>query len=281
MQCIISGDLLENLMLRTKLKHMKIAVLIKQTPDTETKANLGPKGLESSGVKFILNPYDEFAVEEAIQLRDKLKGEAVVVSLGPDRVVEAMRTALAMGCDTGVHVKVSDDELKKLDSFTVAKALAEALKKHGPFGLILAGKQAIDDDALAVPQMVAEFLELPRATVVSKMTIAADGKSAKVHRAVEGGAEEVVELPLPAVIAAHKGLNTPRYASLPGIMKAKQKKVEVLDLAALGISADDAKVTYEKFELPPEKAPGKIFKGSAQELAQQIVHHLRNEAKVI
>jgi electron transfer flavoprotein beta subunit len=260
---------------------MKIAVLVKQTPDTETKANLGAQGLETNGIKFILNPYDEFAVEEAIQLRDKLKGEAVVVSLGPDRVVDAMRTALAMGCDTGIHVKVSEDDLKKLDSFTVAKALAAALKQKGPFDLILAGKQAIDDDALAVPQMVAEFLELPRVTVVTKLEMAADAKSAKLRRAVEGGAEEVIEVSLPAVVAAHKGINTPRYASLPGIMKAKQKKIDAIELAALGLSTNDAKVTYEKFELPPEKAPGKIFKGSPQELAQQIVQHLRNEAKVI
>jgi electron transfer flavoprotein beta subunit len=260
---------------------MKIAVLVKQTPDTETKANLGAAGLETAGVKFILNPNDEFAVEEAIQLRDKIKGEAVVVSLGPDRVVDAMRTALAMGCDTGIHVKVSEDDLKKLDLFTVSKALAEALKQKGPFDLVLAGKQAIDDDALAVPQMVAEFLGLPRATVVTKLEVAADAKSAKARRAIDGGAEEVIEIPLPAIIAAHKGLNTPRYASLPGIMKAKQKKVDVVELSALGLSTNDAKVTYEKFELPPEKAPGKIFKGSAQELAEQIVQSLRNEAKVI
>jgi electron transfer flavoprotein beta subunit len=260
---------------------MKIAVLVKQTPDTETKANLGAQGLETTGLKFILNPYDEFAVEEAIQLRDKLKGEAVVVSLGPDRVVDAMRTALAMGCDTGIHIKVSEEELKKLDSFTVAKALASALKQKGPFDLILAGKQAIDDDALAVPQMVAEFLELPRVTVVTKLEMSADAKTAKLRRAVEGGAEEVIEVTLPVLVAAHKGINTPRYASLPGIMKAKQKKVELIELAALGLSSNDAKVTYERFELPPEKAPGKIFKGSPQELAEQIVQHLRNEAKVI
>jgi electron transfer flavoprotein beta subunit len=260
---------------------MKIAVLVKQTPDTETKAKLGATGLETAGLKFILNPYDEFAVEEAIQLRDKFKGEAVVVSFGPDRVIEAMRTALAMGCDTGIHVKVSEEDLSKLDSYVVAKALAEALKQKGPFDLVLAGKQAIDDDALAIPQMVAEFMEIPRATVVAKMTVADDGKSAKAHRAVEGGAEEVIEIPFPAVIAAHKGLNTPRYASLPGIMKAKQKKVDVLELSTLNLSVDSAKVTYEKFELPPEKAAGKIFKGSATELAQQLVQHLRNEAKVI
>lgn len=257
---------------------MKIAVLVKQTPDTETKAKLTDSGLDTNGVKFIMNPYDEFAVEEAIQLKEKSSGEAVVVSLGPDRVVEAMRTALAMGCDSGIHIKVDDAEIAKFDSFAVSKAIAETLKDKG-FDLVLAGKQAIDDDALAVPQMVAEFLGWGRATVVTGLEIA--DKNAKAKRAVDGGAEESVEFALPAVVAAHKGLNTPRYASLPGIMKAKQKKIDVVEASSVGVSADTAKVSYENFELPPEKAPGKIFKGEAPELAQQIAEHLRNEAKVL
>jgi electron transfer flavoprotein beta subunit len=260
---------------------MKIAVIVKQVPDTETKPNLGPKGLELAGVKFILNPYDEFAVEEAIKTRDKLKGDITVFSLGPDRCVEALRTALAMGCDNGVHVQVSEDENKSLDSFAVAKTLAGALKAKGPFDVVFAGKQAIDDDALAVPQMVAEFLQIPRATVVTKLEFGADGKSAKVNRAVEGGAEEVIELPTPCLIAAHKGLNTPRYASLPGIMKAKQKKLDVLNLAACGTSVADSKIEMEQFELPPERKAGVKFTGSPEEIAQKIVAALRNEAKVI
>ncbi len=260
---------------------MKIAVLVKQTPDTETKAKLNATGLDMSGLKFILNPYDEFAVEEAIKLRDATKGEAVVVSLGPDRVVEAMRTALAMGCDSAIQVQCSDAETNALDSYAVAKALAAALKSKGPFDLILAGKQAIDDDAMAVPQMVAAFLEIPRVSVVTKLEIDAASKKVKAHRAVEGGAEEVAELTLPCVIAAHKGLNNPRYASLPGIMKAKQKKVDVVPLASTGVSTADSKIEAVSFELPPEKAAGKVFKGSPEELAQQIVSALRNEAKVI
>lgn len=260
---------------------MKIAVIIKQVPDTETKANLGAKGLETTGVKFILNPYDEFAVEEAIKTRDKVKGEATVFSLGPDRVVDALRTALAMGCDSAVQVQVSEDELKSCDSFVVAKGLAEALKQKGPFDIIFAGKQAIDDDALAIPQMVAAFMDIARATVVTKLEIAADGKSAKANRAIEAGAEEVIELTLPAIIAAHKGLNTPRYASLPGIMKAKQKKIDVLPIASLGTGPQDAKVEMVSFELPPERKAGQKWTGTPEELAQKIVHALRNEAKVI
>ncbi len=261
---------------------MKIAVLVKQVPDTETKAQLGPAGLETTGVKFILNPYDEFAVEEGIKTRDKLKGDVTVISLGPDRCNEALRTALAMGCDNAIQVQVgSEDDYKKLDSFVVAKALAEALKQKGPFDVVFAGKQAIDDDAFAVPQMTAEFLGWPRASVVTKLEIAADGKSAKGSRAIEGGAEEQFETPLPTVIGAQKGINTPRYASLPGIMKAKQKKIDVVPLASLGLSVADAKVEMGGFELPPEKKPGKKFTGTPEEMAHQIVQALRNEAKVI
>jgi electron transfer flavoprotein beta subunit len=129
--------------------------------------------------------------------------------------------------------------------------------------------------------MVAEFLEIPCATVITKLEWAADGKAAKVNRQIEGGAEEVVSLPLPAMIAAHKSLNTPRYASLPGIMKAKQKKLDVLPLATLGTSAADAKVEFSNFELPPERKAGVKWTGTPEELAQKIVHALRNEAKII
>jgi len=260
---------------------MKIAVIIKQVPDTETKPNLGPTGLQMSGLKFIMNPYDEFAVEESIKTRDKFKGDITVFTLGPDRSVEALRTALAMGCDNGVQVQCSEDDLPKIDSYVVAKALAAALKQKGPFDVIFAGKQAIDDDAFAVPQMVAEFLEIPASTVITKIDWAADGKSAKVNRQIEGGSEEVISLPLPAVIAAQNGLNKPRYASLPGIMKAKQKKIDVLPLASLGTGPQDSKVEMMQFELPPERKAGVKWTGTPEELAQKIVHALRNEAKVI
>lgn len=258
---------------------MKIAVLVKQTPDTETKAKVSPNGLDLTGVKFILNPYDEFAVEEAIKTRDTTKGTATVISVGPDRVIEAQRTALAMGCDDAIHIKVSEEEYKNCDSFVIAKALSEVVKQKG-FQLVLTGKQAIDDDALAVPQMVAELLGWSRATVVTKIEGVTDA-TIKVRRAADGGAEEVMELKAPALIAANKGLNTPRYASLPGIMKAKQKKVEVVPLESLGLGAKDSKIEAINFELPPEKAAGKVFKGTPEELAKQIVDALRNEAKVI
>jgi electron transfer flavoprotein beta subunit len=129
--------------------------------------------------------------------------------------------------------------------------------------------------------MVAAFLDIPRATVVTKLEINADGKSAKANRAIEGGAEETIDLPLPCLIAAHKGINNPRYASLPGIMKAKQKKIDVLPIASLGTGPQDAKIELSNFELPPERKAGQKFTGTPEELAQKIVHALRNEAKVI
>ncbi len=258
---------------------MKIAVLVKQTPDTETKAKVSATGLDLTGLKFILNPYDEYAVEEAIKTRDATKGTATVISVGPDRVIDAQRTALAMGCDDAIHIKVSEEEYRNCDSYVVAKALADVVKKNG-FTLVLCGKQAIDDDALAVPQMVAELLGWSRASVVTKIEEISEAKI-KVRRAIDAGAEEVVELTAPALIAAHKGLNTPRYASLPGIMKAKQKKIETVPLESLGLGAKDSRTETINFELPPEKSAGKVFKGTPEEVAQQIVSALRNEAKVI
>lgn len=259
---------------------MKLAVIIKQVPDTETKAKLGPNGLDGTGVKFILNPYDEFAVEEAIKTKTAAAGSSItVITLGPDRSVEAMRTALAMGCDSAIHIKVSEEEASKLDSYLVAKSLSKALQIKGPFDLVFAGKQAIDDDALAVPQMVAEFLGWGRATVVSNLELA--GSKVIAKRVADGGNLETYDLSLPAVISANKGLNTPRYTSLPGIMKAKKVPVDTLTLNDLGLSMNDTKVTIGDFEVPAEKPAGKIFSGSAQELAAQIVKALREEAKVI
>jgi electron transfer flavoprotein beta subunit len=259
---------------------MKIAVIVKQVPDTETKAKLGPNGLDLAGVKFILNPYDEFAVEEAIKTKSAVSGSTVtVISLGPDRVVDAMRTALAMGSDAAIHIKLSEEETAKADAYLVAKALAKTIETKGPFDLVFAGKQAIDDDALAVPQMVAGFLGWARATVVSSLEVSGDKVVAK--RSADGGQVETYELQKPAIISANKGLNTPRYASLPGIMKAKKVAVEALSLTDLGLSTSDSKIEIGDFEVPPEKQAGKVFTGSAQELATQIVKALREEAKVI
>ncbi len=258
---------------------MKVFVCIKQVPDTETKIKLKPdqSGVDFTGVKWVMNPYDEFAVEEAIKLREGGKATGVVVfSVGPKaRVVESLRTALAMGADDAVVIDAPED----LDSSVVAKALAGAIKAEGEFRYILTGKLAIDDNASAVSQMIAEYLNIPQATVVSKLEIG--DTSATAEREVEGGTREILELKGPAVIAANKGLNMPRYASLPGIMKAKKKVIKELTLDAVGASAADVRVKYKGFQMPAEKPAVKMLGGDAAAQAHELATLLRNEAKVI
>ncbi len=258
---------------------MNVFVLIKQVPDTETKIRIaGDKAsIEKNDIKWIINPYDEFAIEEALKTKEKLKeGSVTAVTVGPDRAVDALRTAVAMGADNAIHVK-SDDAV---DTFLAAKALAEVLKKESP-GIILTGKQAIDDDQAAAFNYVAEFLNLPSASVLLKIDIAADKKSAKVEQEAEGGALNIIELPLPAVLAVNKGINTPRYASLPGIMKAKKKEIKTYQLADLGLGGETARVKDSDLQLPPERQAGKKIAGDAATQAKELVRFLREEAKVI
>lgn len=257
---------------------MKIFVCIKQVPDTETKIKVDASGkaMDPTGVKWILNPYDEYAVEEAIKTRDANPGSQVVVlTVGPKiRAGEALRTALAMGADEGILVDAPD----QLELLSVAEAAAAAIKKAGPADLIFTGKLAIDDGAGCVPQMVAEFLGIPHTTVVSKFQITAEG--ALVERDVEGGTKEIVKMKLPALVAATKGLNMPRYASLPGIMKAKKKVLQEMTLADLGVTAHSMTPTV-KFELPPEKPAAMLLSGDPAQQVQALVSKLRDEAKVL
>lgn len=260
---------------------MKIVVLVKQTPDTETKPKItgDKKRLEEGEIKFVMNPYDEFAVEEALKTKEKLGGDSTVtvISLGPDRVVETIRTALAMGADTGIHVW--DPALDGTDSYGTAVALAAAVKKAG-FDVVFCGKQAIDGDFAQVNSRVAEQLDAPQLNLVTKLELTASG--GKAERRVEGG-EEVIEFSLPAVIACEKGLNEPRYASLPGIMKAKKKPVDKLDLAGLGLSAADVKprLVLQEIRIPEQKRRGVKLTGEVTETAPKLVKLLREEAKVI
>jgi len=255
---------------------MKIAVLVKQVPDTETKikTKADGSGVESDGVKYIVGPYDENAIEEAIKTKEKNAGsEVTVISLGPVRSVEAIRTALAMGCDKAIHI---DDENSNPDAYVTAKVLAKVIADKG-FEIVFSGKQAIDQDNSQVTQQVAEFLGWPQVTIVEKLDIA--GGKATATRRVSGG-KEVYEVPLPAIFGCEKGLNTPRYASLPGIMKAKTKPVETLKISAEKGDAQP-KVVASNFRLPPEKAPGRMISGDAAAQVKELVRALREEAKVI
>ncbi|MGZ3768432.1 MAG: electron transfer flavoprotein subunit beta/FixA family protein [Bdellovibrio sp.] len=257
---------------------MKIFVCIKQVPDTETKIKITPdqNGIDTAGIKWVLNPYDEFAVEEAVKLRDANAGSQVwVLSVGPKtRVVESLRTALAMGADEAIVINGEN-----LDNYSTAKALAEVIKTEGGAKVIFSGKLAIDDNASSVSQMMAEFLNVPHTTVVSKFTY--NGENVIAERDTEGGAKEVVQMMTPAVVAANKGLNMPRYASLPGIMKAKKKIIKEVEFSSLNIPASDIKVKYTNFTLPADKPAVKMISGDASAQAAELVKLLRDEAKVL
>jgi electron transfer flavoprotein beta subunit len=257
---------------------MNIYVCIKQVPDTETriKLNADSSGIDPTGIKWIMSPYDEFAVEEALRLREKNAGSTVtVLSAGPARVVEAIRTALAMGADNGVHVETPETA----DNNLVAKALAGALRKEAKVDIVFTGKEAIDDGAAQVSQLTAEYLGIPFVTVALSVEYGASGIKAK--REIEGGAFELVEAPLPVLIAAQKGMNEPRYASLPNIMKAKKKEVRSLKLADTGASEADQKLRYRNLQLPPPKQAGKKIAGDPATQARELVRLLHEEAKVV
>jgi len=250
---------------------VKIGVLVKQVPDTESKIRVtgDGSGIETGDIKWVMNPYDEFAVEEALKLKEKEGGEVVVFSLGPDRAQESIRTALAMGAERGVHV-VEDP----VEPWVTAAKLAEVVGKESP-DILFAGKQAIDDDAVQVPLMVAELLAWPHVSAIS--TFEHDGGTVKANRVVGGGVTLVTQTTLPAVFTCDKALNEPRYASLPGIMKARRKPI-----AQEGTSGVDPLVAVSNYRLPEERAGGMVIEGeTVEEKVTELVRLLREEAKVI
>lgn len=262
---------------------MNIFVCVKQVPDTETKVVPTADGsfIETASIKWIMNPYDEFAVEQALLIKQANPAANVtVVRTGSVKDTEALRTAMAMGADDAILVEAPDN----MDSFSIAKALKGAIEKSGKKAdLILTGKQAIDDDCLQVPQILAQMLNLPSVTVVVGFELS--GTTVKAKREVEGGALEVYEVAAPCLVACNKGLNTPRYASLPGIMKAKKKPLAQHSLADVGVSDSDRRVKYSQFRLPPEKPAGKKFDATdaakQREVVANVVGLLRTEAKAI
>jgi electron transfer flavoprotein beta subunit len=263
---------------------LKIVVLVKSVPDTESKIKITAdgSGIETTGLKYVMNPYDEYAVEEAIRIRERLKDDTsvVAISLGPDRVVEVLRTALAMGADDAVHV--SDPAFEGGDAGANARVLAEVIRPLGA-DLILGGKQGIDDDAAQTIPAIAEFLGIAQALVVTELKI--EGGKASARRRVEGG-DEVVDLTLPAAVTCDKGLNEPRYASLPGIMKAKKKEIRKVGLADVKLEAGQVGAAGSKSKLVryhalPERPPVKMIPGDAAQQAKELARLLREEAKVI
>nr|WP_245402814.1 electron transfer flavoprotein subunit beta/FixA family protein [Peribacillus muralis] len=252
--------------------------MLKRTFDTEEKITLSNGKINEDGAEFIINPYDEYAVEEAIQVRDAQGGEVTVISVGTEEAEKQLRTALAMGADKAVLINIEDD-VENGDQFTTAKIIGEYLKGKKA-DLIIAGNVAIDGGSGQVGPRVAEILEIPYITTITKLDIA-DG-NVSVIRDVEGDSE-TIEASLPLLVTAQQGLNEPRYPSLPGIMKAKKKPLEELELDDLDLEEDDVEAKTKTIEiyLPAKKEAGKVLSGEIGDQVSELVQLLRSEAKVI
>ncbi len=256
---------------------MNIVACIKQVPNTDSTIRLKPdgSGIVETGIEWVMNPYDEFGVEEALRMKEKFGGEVTIVSLGPARAMTAIRTALAMGADSAIYI--NDHVFDGVDAYMTAKALAAVIKTI-PCDIIFCGQRAIDDDSGQVGAILAALLDIPQVTVATKVDV--EGNFIKVVRPVEG-AELLIESPLPCVVTAHKGLNEPRFASLPGIMKARNKPVEVKDAAMLGVSMD-VKAEVLGTMPPSARSPGRIISGDdIATKAKELAKLLKEEAKVI
>ncbi|KZZ85908.1 electron transfer flavoprotein subunit beta/FixA family protein [Bacillus sp. SJS] len=257
---------------------MNIFVIMKRTFDTEEKISISSGRIQEDGAEFIINPYDEYAIEEAIQIRDAEGGEVTVVTIGGEEAEKELRTALAMGCDKAVLINTEDD-LEDGDQFTSAKILSEFLKDKDA-DLILGGNVAIDGGSGQVGPRLAELLDIPYVTTITKLEI--EGRKATVTRDVEGDSE-IIETSLPLLITAQQGLNEPRYPSLPGIMKAKKKPLDELELDDLDLEEDDVEPKTKTIEIymPAKKEAGKVLQGELDTQVKELVSLLRNEAKVV
>ncbi|MGC8722275.1 MAG: electron transfer flavoprotein subunit beta/FixA family protein [Acidobacteriota bacterium] len=261
---------------------MNVLVCVKHVPDTETRVKVKPDGmsLDLAEANWVINPYDEFAVEEGIRLKEKLGGEVTALTVGDEEATKTLRQALAMGADKAVLL--SDAAFQGGDALGIARVLAAAAKKI-PFDLILCGKHAVGDDNQQVGTLVAQLLGIPCVTVVTGLEF--DGQAAICKREIEGGTE-VVKATLPALITCQKGLNEPRYPSLKGIMAAKKKEVLKWGLADLGLDASTvgaagAGFQLKKLELPPPRPEGKVLAGEIPDQVKELVRLLREEAKAL
>jgi len=258
---------------------MKIVVCVKYVPDTAIKVKIAPDGktVNLSDITYVVNPYDEFAVEEALRIKEKSGAEILVLSAGGEKAAAGLRTCLAMGADSAILVQ--HESLENADSFAIGTVLARVCGELKP-DLILFGKSAIGVDNGQVPSVVAELLGMPQTSVIVKLEIL-DGRF-RAEREIEGG-REIVEGSLPAVFTAQKDLNTPRYASLKGIMAAKKKTINIRGLETLGIAAEELqpKLAVEEVILPPARPPGRILTGDISQTVPELVRLLHEEAKII
>jgi len=256
---------------------MRIYVCVKHVPDTAAKITVVGSAGFAETCKFIVNPYDEYSLEEAVQINQRDgKGEVVVVTVGKDSAITTMRSALALGPDRGILVKTN---VQFLDSTLTSQALKKAIEQDGVPDLIFCGKQSIDSEGMQTPYRLAKAFEMPVATDVVSLSIN-DGL-ASVEREIGGGSREVLQMPLPCVIGATRGLNEPHYPKLPDIMKAKKKEVKQIDLAELGLDLTAPRTEIVKLEAVPERGQARMMEGSTREMVEQLVRILRDEEKVI
>jgi electron transfer flavoprotein beta subunit len=255
---------------------MKIFVCVKHVPDTAAKITVVEDKGFAETCKFIVNPYDEYAVEEGVRLVEQSgAGEVVVVTVGKQAAVNTMRSALAIGAHRGILVKT---EAQFLDSGNTSRALQKAIEQDGGADLIICGKQAIDSEGMQTPYRLAKLMDLP---VVSDVVALSVGEVQVVaEREVGGGAREVVELALPCVVGATRGLNEPRYPKLPDIMKAKKKEIKQIDIADLDLDQASPLTEIVHLEAVPERGQARILEGSVREAVEQLVRILKEEEKV-
>ena len=267
--------------MKGKVTKVDIVVLLKQVPATESIIGIADDGvsIKSDDIKWVINPYDEFAVEEALRIKEAHGGSVSILSVGSEKTVEAIRTALAMGADKGILINVPDRNV--YDGLTTARILSAALKET-PFDIIIAGQRAVDYDNFQVGPATAEFLNIPHISMVIKQEIT-NGKI-KCHRTVENGTV-ILETPLPLLFTTQRGINEPRYASLPGIMKAKKKPIDMKTITDIGLDPETVGKPLTKIislKTPPERKGGIMIEGdSAQSKAAKIVKILHEEAKVL
>ena len=256
---------------------MKICVCVKHVPDTAASIKLaGDKGFEDSEIKFVSNPYDEYGIEEAVSLVEKQGGEVVIVTLGKASAVTTIRSAMAMGAHRAILVK-TDSQF--LDSDLTAKALKAAMDQDGLPDMIFTGKGSVDTESFQTQYRLAKFFGMPVVNEVSNLII--DEGKAIAQREIEGGEKQVIQMSLPCVIGATKGLNEPRYPKFPDIMKAKKKEIKEIDLSDLGIEASQGKVTLEKLESVPERSGAKMLEGSVDDQVTELVRILKDDEKVL
>lgn len=256
---------------------MKIIVCVKHVPDTAATIKVaGDNGYEDRGVKFVSNPYDEFGIEEAVRIAEKQGGEVVTLTVGKADAVSTIRTAMAMGAHRAILVK-TDNQF--LDSSLTAQAMKAAIEQDGLPDMIFTGKGSVDTESFQTQYRPAKFLGLPIANEVFALTL--DGGKAVAQRKTGGGKKQVIELGMPCVIGATKGLNEPRYPKFPDIIKAKKKEIREIELSDLGIDATSGRVVTEKLELVPERSGAKMLEGSIDNQVTELIRILKEDEKAI